>query len=116
TPHADRLKINEIFLSIQGESSLVGYPTTFVRTSGCHLRCTYCDTTYAYHEGSFMELQDILKTVDSNGAKYVCVTGGEPLLQKSSLTLMTRLCDLGYTVSLETSGDLSCESVDPRVL
>ena len=77
------LKINEIFHSIQGESSLAGYPTTFVRTSGCHLRCTYCDTTYAYNEGRMMDFQEILATVKKNGAPYVCVTGGEPLLQKN---------------------------------
>ncbi len=110
------LKINEIFHSIQGESSLVGYPTTFIRTSGCHLRCTYCDTTYAYHEGEMKDLGSIVETVKSNKASHVCVTGGEPLLQKNVYPLMTTLCDLGYTVSLETSGDLDCSNVDSRVL
>ncbi len=109
------LKINEIFFSIQGESSLVGFPTVFVRTSGCHLRCTYCDTTYAYYEGRKMEVAQILDEVKKYDAKYVCVTGGEPLLQPEVLNLMKKLCDLDYTVSLETSGDVTCESVDPRV-
>lgn len=110
------LKINEIFHSIQGESSFVGYPTTFIRTSGCHLRCSYCDTTYAYHEGQMIDLDTIIETVKGNSASYVCVTGGEPLLQKNVYPLMTRLCDLGYKVSLETSGDLDCSAVDSRVL
>ena len=109
------LKINEIFFSIQGESSLVGHPTVFIRTSGCHLRCTYCDTTYAYYEGRKLGFDEILAEVQKYPARHVCVTGGEPLLQKESLELMAKLCDLGYSVSLETSGDLSCEEVDPRV-
>lgn len=109
------LKINEIFYSIQGESSLVGYPTVFVRTSGCHLRCTYCDTTYAYYEGKKMNLDEIIVEVQKHAARYVCVTGGEPLLQDDSLPLLSKLCDLGYHVSLETSGDLDCSKVDPRV-
>src|SRR5690606_3811722 len=106
----------EIFHSIQGESSLVGYPTTFVRTSGCHLRCTYCDTTYAYNEGQMMTLEEILQIVRSHGAHHVCVTGGEPLLQKNIYSLMRQLCDEGYRVSIETSGDLDCSKIDPRVL
>lgn len=109
------MKINEIFFSIQGESSWAGYPTVFVRTSGCHLRCTYCDTTYAYHEGEVMTLNAILDEVAKYPAQYVCLTGGEPLLQKASLELMTLLCDRGYKVSLETSGDKDCSKVDPRV-
>lgn len=107
--------INEIFFSVQGESSLVGYPTTFVRTSGCHLRCNYCDTKYAYNEGKKMELQEIIDEVAKNPTKYICITGGEPLLQKNVLPLMTELCDRGYLLSLETSGDISCKDVDPRV-
>ncbi len=107
--------INEIFHSIQGESSWVGLPTTFVRTSGCHLRCTYCDTKYAYHKGDKMSVEQICEQVHSFGAKYVCVTGGEPLLQKETLTLMSQLCDQNYNVSLETSGDISCQGVDSRV-
>lgn len=109
------LKINEIFFSIQGESSWVGYPTVFIRTSGCHLRCTYCDTMYAYHQGEPMSEEQIIEVVKSHPAKYVCLTGGEPLLQNGSLSLMTKLCDLGYRVSLETSGDKSCAQVDARV-
>ena len=109
------LKINEIFYSIQGESTLAGLPTVFIRTSGCHLRCTYCDTTYAYNSGNFMSLDEIVEEVRRHPTRYVCLTGGEPLLQKDSFQLMTILCDLGYRVSLETSGDISCSQVDPRV-
>lgn len=109
------IKINEVFFSIQGESSWSGYPTVFVRTSGCHLRCTYCDTTYAYHAGERMSVDQILAKVQSYPARYVCVTGGEPLLQPAVHELMSRLCDLGYHVSLETSGDKSCDAVDSRV-
>lgn len=109
------IKINEIFYSIQGETSYVGHPTVFIRTTGCNLRCTYCDTQYSYYEGSFMKSADIISKVKDFGAKYVCVTGGEPLLQKDILSLMTDLCDLEYAVSLETSGSKSIEKVDPRV-
>lgn len=109
------LKINEIFFSIQGESSWAGYPTVFVRTSGCHLRCTYCDTTYAYHAGEVMSLEAILTEIEKHPAQYVCLTGGEPLLQPASYNLMTELCDRGYKVSLETSGDKNCAKVDSRV-
>lgn len=110
-----QLKINEIFFSIQGESSWVGYPTVFIRTSGCHLRCTYCDTKYAYHEGGMMSVEQVIEKVRSHPTRYVCLTGGEPLIQSASLTLMSQLCDLGYRVSLETSGDKDCGGVDPRV-
>ncbi len=109
------IKINEIFFSIQGESSWAGYPTVFVRTSGCHLRCTYCDTTYAYHDGQMMSADEIVARVQSYPAEYVCITGGEPLLQSGVYELMRRLCDLNFRVSLETSGDKSCAAVDPRV-
>lgn len=109
------IKINEIFFSIQGESSYVGYPTVFVRTSGCNLRCTYCDTTYAYYSGTPMSREDILAEVAKHPAKYVCVTGGEPLFQKEVLQLLTELCDRGYKVSLETSGSIDCKDVDARV-
>lgn len=109
------LKINEIFFSIQGESSYVGFPTVFVRTSGCNLRCGYCDTTYAYYSGKLMSEDEIVAEVSKYGARYVCVTGGEPLLQKNVPSLLTRLCDLGYEVSLETSGSIDCGAVDPRV-
>jgi 7-carboxy-7-deazaguanine synthase len=109
------LKINEIFFSIQGESTHAGLPTVFIRTSGCHLRCSYCDTTYAYNDGQKMTVDAIVEQTQLYSTKYVCLTGGEPLLQKSSLILMSRLCDMGYSVSLETSGDLSCREVDSRV-
>jgi 7-carboxy-7-deazaguanine synthase len=112
---AHSLLINEIFFSIQGESSYVGYPTVFVRTSRCHLRCTYCDTKYAYHEGQWMDLTAIKNDIKGYGAKHVCITGGEPLLQKNIVPFMTDLCDEGYYVSLETSGSLDCKEVDPRV-
>ena len=109
------LKINEIFYSVQGESSYVGFPTVFIRTTGCNLRCTYCDTKYSYYEGDVRSLSAILEQVEQHGCKHVCLTGGEPLLQSDSLDLMTQLCDLGYIVSLETSGSRSIEMVDPRV-
>lgn len=109
------LKINEIFYSIQGESSYSGVATVFVRTSGCHLRCDYCDTTYAYHEGQYRSLPEILGEVNKFDARYVCVTGGEPLLQPDIYPLMSQLCDHRYFVSLETSGDIDCARVDPRV-
>ncbi len=109
------IKINEIFYSIQGESSYVGFPTVFVRTSGCNLRCGYCDTTYAYYSGKMMSEDEIVAEVARHRARHVCVTGGEPLLQKNILPLLARLCDLGFTVSLETSGSLDCASVDSRV-
>lgn len=109
------IKINEIFFSIQGESSYVGFPTVFVRTSGCNLRCGYCDTTYAYYSGQLMSEDEIVAEVSKHNARYVCVTGGEPLLQKNIPSLLTRLCDLDYKVSLETSGSLDCGPVDPRV-
>lgn len=109
------IKINEIFHSIQGETSYAGNPTVFVRTTGCNLRCSYCDTKYSYFEGDFKSQEDILIQVEKYGAPYVCLTGGEPLLQKEVLPLMEALCDRGYKVSLETSGSKSCEKVDPRV-
>lgn len=109
------LKINEIFYSIQGESSWVGYPTVFVRTSGCNLRCRYCDTAYAYYQGEVKSLETILGEIESHGARYVCLTGGEPLLQPAMLPLMKILCDRGYNVSLETGGSLDTTAVDARV-
>lgn len=109
------IKINEIFHSIQGESSFAGWPTVFVRTSGCHLRCTYCDTTYAYHDGQYLPVSKILEEIKKFDCKRVCITGGEPLLQSAVIPLMTELCDLDFTVSLETSGDKDCVKVDPRV-
>ncbi len=112
---SNQIKINEIFFSIQGESTRFGLPTVFVRTSGCHLRCTYCDTTYAYHKGEWQTVDNIVDKIREYPTRYICVTGGEPLLQKAVLPLMVQLSDEGYQVSLETSGDISCEGVDPRV-
>lgn len=109
------IKINEIFFSIQGESSTVGFPTVFVRTSGCHLRCTYCDTTYAYHEGKKMSVAEIIDQIGTYQARHVCVTGGEPLLQPEVRELVRELCDRGYFVSMETSGDISCVGLDSRL-
>lgn len=109
------LRIHEIFHSLQGESSRVGLPTVFVRLTGCPLRCGYCDTEYAFHGGKTMAFDDILFAVANYQAKYVCVTGGEPLAQKNCLSLLTQLCDAGYSVSLETSGAMDIQAVDPRV-
>lgn len=109
------LKINEIFYSIQGESTWAGLPTVFIRTSGCHLRCNYCDTTYAYNAGEMLDVASIISVVQKYPTKYVCLTGGEPLLQKDAYPLMRELCNLKYNVSLETSGDISCKEVDSRV-
>lgn len=109
------LKINEIFYSIQGETTYVGLPTVFVRLTACNLRCTYCDTQYSYYEGELRALDTIVHEIESHKTPYVCITGGEPLLQKEVHTLMKVLCDRGYTVSLETSGSKSVELVDQRV-
>ncbi|MDP3856181.1 MAG: 7-carboxy-7-deazaguanine synthase QueE [Stagnimonas sp.] len=110
-----RLKITEVFLSLQGESSYVGWPTVFVRLTGCPLRCTYCDTAYAFHGGQWRTVPELLAEVAGHGVRHVCVTGGEPLAQKNCLPLLTALCDAGYSVSLETSGALDIAGVDPRV-
>ncbi len=112
----EQLRITEIFHSLQGESSTVGYPTVFVRLTGCPLRCGYCDTAYAFQGGSKMTLDEIVGRIESKNCKRVCVTGGEPLAQKNVHPLMTRLCDLGYQVSLETSGALDISHVDKRVM
>src|SRR5688572_26129876 len=93
---SDMIKINEIFFSIQGESTWAGSPTVFVRTTGCNLRCTYCDTKHSYYEGEFYSLDDLIAKIEKFPAQHICLTGGEPLLQKDSLELMTRLCDRGY--------------------
>ncbi len=111
----EELRINEIFFSLQGESSRVGLPTVFVRLTGCPLRCGYCDTAYAFHEGKTRLMADLLADVAQHKTKYVCVTGGEPLAQKNCLTLLSRLCDAGYSVSLETSGAIDIAEVDARV-
>ena len=109
------IKINEIFYSIQGESTLAGCPTVFIRTSGCNLRCTYCDTKYAYYEGEPKSVDEIVTAALAFSPSYVCITGGEPLLQKEAPALMSRFCDLKINVSLETSGSLTCAQVDSRV-
>jgi len=112
---ADRLRITEIFLSLQGEARDAGWPTVFVRLTGCPLRCQYCDTAYAFHGGEWRDIDAILGEVASHGARHVCVTGGEPLAQKRCVTLLQRLCDAGYDVSLETSGAIDISEVDSRV-
>ncbi len=111
----DRLKITEVFLSLQGEADAVGWPTVFVRLTGCPLRCQYCDTAYAFHGGKWREIDDILAEVAGYGVRHVCVTGGEPLAQKRCIGLLKRLCDAGHDVSLETSGAIDIAAVDPRV-
>lgn len=111
-----RLRITEIFHSLQGESRSVGWPTVFVRLTGCPLRCGYCDTTYAFKGGDWLELDDVLQQVAQHKAHYVTVTGGEPLAQKGCLELLRSLCDQGYEVSLETSGAMDVADVDPRVV
>lgn len=110
------LRITEIFHSLQGESRPVGCPTAFVRLTGCPLRCVWCDTEYAFHGGSKMQIAEILDRVAGFGTRYVCVTGGEPLAQPNCPVLLTALCELGYDVSLETSGALDIANLDPRVM
>lgn len=110
-----KLKIHEIFYSLQGESSRVGLPTVFIRLTGCPMRCTYCDTAYAFSGGSNMEVAQIIAQVNTYRTKYITVTGGEPLAQKDCHVLLNKLCDLGYSVSLETGGALDISAVDPRV-
>jgi len=112
---ADRLKLTEIFLSLQGEARDAGWPTVFVRLTGCPLRCQYCDTAYAFHGGEWWEIDAILAEVAHHGVRHVCVTGGEPLAQKRCIGLLSRLCDAGYSVSLETSGVIDISEVDSRV-
>ena len=112
---AVRLRITEIFASLQGESTRVGLPTVFVRLTGCPLRCSWCDTAYAFSGGETRTLDDLLAEVAGHGLRHVCVTGGEPLAQKGCLALLAALCDAGHDVSLETSGALDIAGVDPRV-
>ncbi|TVT60691.1 MAG: 7-carboxy-7-deazaguanine synthase QueE [Azoarcus sp. PHD] len=109
------LRLSEIFASLQGESTRVGLPTVFVRLTGCPLRCTWCDTAYAFKGGETVSLESVLEDVSSHGLNSVCVTGGEPLAQTACLPLLTALCDAGHSVSLETSGALDISAVDPRV-
>ncbi len=112
---AERLRVNEIFHSLQGEAEAVGYPTVFVRLTGCPLRCQYCDTEYAFHAGEWLGIDAIVERTAEFGAEYVCVTGGEPLAQPNCLALLSRLCDRGFKVSLETSGAMDIAAVDARV-
>lgn len=115
TDPAAGLKLTEIFYSLQGEANEAGYPTVFVRLTGCPLRCVYCDTTYSFEGGERQSLDVIENKIASYQAKYVCVTGGEPLAQPNCLVLLTDLCNAGYRVSLETSGALTIANVDTRV-
>lgn len=110
-----QLRVTEIFFSLQGETKTVGLPTVFVRLTGCPLRCQYCDTTYAFQGGTRYEIEEIITAVKQYPVRYVTVTGGEPLAQKACIPLLTRLCDEGYSVSLETSGALPVNAVDVRV-
>lgn len=112
----DQLRITEIFYSLQGESRTVGLPTVFIRLTGCPLRCSYCDTAYAFTGGEKKSIPDILAEVRRYPTRYVTVTGGEPLAQKACLTLLKALADEGYEVSLETSGAFDIREVDPRVV
>lgn len=112
---AARLKITEIFHSIQGEASFAGWPTVFVRLTGCPLRCTYCDTAYAFSGGEWKTVGEILDAARAYGVRHVCVTGGEPLAQPRCNMLLSELCDNGYEVSLETSGAIAIADVDSRV-
>jgi 7-carboxy-7-deazaguanine synthase len=111
-----RLRVSEIFFSLQGESLTMGLPTVFIRLTGCPLRCGYCDTTYAFQGGQWMELDEIVAEVRKYHTRYVTVTGGEPLAQKQCVVLLKSLCDKGYRVSLETSGALDVSQVDERVV
>jgi 7-carboxy-7-deazaguanine synthase len=110
-----RLKVTETFVSIQGEANAVGWPTLFIRLTGCPLRCVYCDTQYAFYGGEWKTLDELLEIARTSGVRHVCVTGGEPLAQKACVELLARLCDAGFDVSLETSGALDVTPVDTRV-
>jgi len=110
------LRINEIFHSLQGETSLAGLPTVFIRLTGCPLRCQYCDTAYAFDQGERMRIDDILHSIATYQTRLITVTGGEPLAQKDCPHLLTRLCEQGYQVSLETSGAIDVARVDARVI
>lgn len=116
TSDEESLNLIEIFASVQGETSLTGLPTTFIRLAACNLRCTWCDTSYSFGRGTPKTLKAILNEVETNGCPYVCVTGGEPLLQSNVYELMSILCDKNYRVNLETGGSLPIKKVDPRVI
>ena len=113
---SQELRITEIFYSLQGEARTVGWPTVFVRLTGCPLRCGYCDTAYAFSGGEWLTIDAVMKEVARYGARHVTVTGGEPLAQRQCRDLLIRLCDAGYEVSLETSGAIDVADVDPRVV
>lgn len=113
---AERLRISEIFVSLQGESTTVGLPTVFIRLTGCPLRCQYCDTEYAFRGGEYLATNEIVSRVAQYQVQHVTVTGGEPLAQPACLLLLERLCEAGYRVSLETSGALDISQVDARVM
>jgi 7-carboxy-7-deazaguanine synthase len=114
-PAAERLRVNEIFYSLQGESTRAGLPCVMVRLTGCQMRCSWCDTAYSFYEGSWRGVDEVVAAVATFGCRLVEVTGGEPLLQPGALTLMRRLCDAGHEVLLETGGGLDISPVDPRV-
>lgn len=114
-PAVERLKIHEIFYSIQGESTHAGRPCVLVRLTGCQMRCVWCDTAYAFYQGEWKSVAEVIETVGNFGCPLVEITGGEPLLQPGALTLMRRLCDAGYEVLLETGGGVDIHPVDPRV-
>lgn len=111
-----QLRITEIFYSLQGETRTIGIPTVFVRLTGCPLRCGYCDTSYAFQGGKLESMNNIIEKIQSYNTRYVTITGGEPLAQKNCHILLTKLCDAGYEVSLETSGALDVSTVDKRVI
>ncbi len=115
-PGTDRLKVTEVFCSLQGEARSSGAPTAFIRLTGCPLRCVYCDTEYAFHGGQWRSIPSLLDEVRDLRVQHVCVTGGEPLAQERCLKLLAELCDQGFQVSLETSGALDISRVDPRVV
>ncbi len=114
-PDPGQLKVTEVFYSIQGEALFSGWPTVFIRLTGCPLRCEYCDTAYAFHGGEWLGIDVLVEQVSEHLVQHVCVTGGEPLAQKRCVQLLTRLCDAGYNVCLETSGAMDIAAVDSRV-
>jgi 7-carboxy-7-deazaguanine synthase len=114
-PAAARLRITETFVSLQGEADAVGWPTFFIRLTGCPLRCRYCDTPYAFQGGAWQAVDRLVEEARGSGARHACVTGGEPLAQRACLPLLAALCDAGLQVSLETSGAIDASAVDPRV-
>lgn len=114
-PATQRVKLTEVFLSIQGEADAVGWPSVFIRLTGCPLRCGYCDTTYSFYGGHWHAIEPLLQQVKDYGVSHVCVTGGEPLAQQGCVPLLQSLCDAGFNVSLETSGAMDIAPVDPRV-